>query len=195
MLGVARTRSGSDPKTSAPIGAGELMNETRVAEIEAKDWHIVLDEHIAEALEVALPKPDERTNVNAKPVYVGKWMILSDQDMTALKHHVLSSAVMGTVFASLIVTLSDPTIPLVWRACLLGGILTGLQALMVAVSNVGILCWEGKAVWLGACRRGVVALFDMWSDAHTVHLSNGATVWVDEYGYSVVLDDGGNNAA
>lgn len=174
--------------------------------MESQDWHIVLDEHIAEALEIALPKPDDKTNVNADPVYIGKWMILSDQDMTALKHHVLSSAVMGTVFASLIVTLSDPNIPLVWRACLLGGILTGLQALMVAVSNVGILCWEGRSVWLGASGRAVgrafsacgyvlVRAFDWWISIHTFTLDNGTQIWIDASGYSVVLTDLGEDTS
>lgn len=153
-----------------------------------------------------------KMNVNAEPLYIGKVMILSDQDGTALKHHALSSAVMGTVFVGLISTISNPEIPLLARIVLAGAILTGLQAVLVAVTNIGTSAWE---LWSNAGRpipsarvcvvcigrfciavsRGSIRVFyracqSAWNayvNAHTVTLDNGVTVWVDVYG-SVVID-------
>jgi len=158
-----------------------------------------VDAEVSIAVKAATSIDADKVNVNGKPFYIGPVMVLSDQDVTALKHHVLSSAVMGTVFASLIVTLSNPEIPLIWRACLLGGILTGLQGVLVAVSNVGIVAFEtwshhGRPLpfaFCGRCCRRVLShVWTAYISAHTVHLSNGATVWIDEYGYSVMIDEG-----
>ena len=159
--------------------------------IGVNDPMVILDTHIAAALEVALPKKDDRTNVNADPIYIGKWMILSDQDMTALKHHVLSSAVMGTVFAALIATISDPHSPLVWRALLMGGILTGMQAALVAAGNVVILawewCWPRRGLVVAGMRRCAVSVWNAYVSSHIVTLDNGATVYVDGF-YSYVIE-------
>lgn len=135
-----------------------------------------------------------KTNVNAHPFYIGPVMVLSDQDGTALKHHALSSAVMGTVFVGFIATLSDPAIPLIGRIFLMGGILTGLQALLVAASNVlfsATELWEqrGRPMPWHLCARCIAKCWEWWLAAHTVKLANGVTIWVDEFG-SVVLDDG-----
>jgi len=140
----------------------------------------------------------EKTNVNSEPLYIGPIMVLSDQDATALKHHILSSAVMGTVFASIITVISNPEIPLLWRACLLGGILTGMQAALVALSNVGIAGFElwvraNRPLpfrWIGdCCQRIVGAVWNAYVSAHTVCLANGAIVWIGDFGESVVLSE------
>lgn len=156
----------------------------------------------------------EKMSVNSHPFYIGRLMLLSDQDATALKHHVLSSAVMGTVFVGLIATISNPEIPLLGRIVLTGSILTGMQAMLVAITNLftsAVELWNGAGrpvptarvciVCVGrfcvAISRHGVRLFSraahgVWAAylaGHTVHLDNGVTVWVDAYG-SVVIDDG-----
>jgi len=142
----------------------------------------------------------EKTNVNSEPFYIGPIMVLSDQDLTFLKHHILSSAVMGTAFAGLIATISNPEIPLLYRAALMGGILTGMQSLLVAASNVFIsgvelwtragkpnLCWVCLACCWTGCKRSASWLWNAYVEGHTVHLGNGATVWIDGYS-TIVLD-------
>lgn len=154
-----------------------------------------------------------KMNVNAEPLYIGKLMLLSDQDGTALKHHALSSAVMGTVFVGLISTISNPEIPLLLRIVLAGAILTGLQAVLVGVTNLATSAWE---LWSGAGRpiptarvcivcvgrfciavsrtsirfflRCGTAAWNAYMHAHIVKLDNGTTIWLDLYG-SVVLED------
>lgn len=154
----------------------------------------------------------EKMNVNAEPLYIGKLMLLSDQDGTALKHHALSSAVMGTVFVGLISTISNPEIPLLLRIVLAGAILTGLQAVLVGVTNLATSAWE---LWSGAGRpvpsprfcvvcighfcvavsltsvrffRGACgAMWSAYVQAHMVTLDNGTVIWIDLYG-SVVLE-------
>lgn len=78
----------------------------------------------------------DAANTNEKPIYVGRLMLFSDQDLTSLKHNLVFTAVVSTVFAGMIGTISNPNIPLIWRALLLGSILTSLHAVCIAVWNL-----------------------------------------------------------
>ena len=94
----------------------------------------------------------------------------------------------------------------------MGGTLTGLQAILVATSNLGISAFElwsraGKPVptakvcivcigrfclvigrvSLRLVVRAAKATWNGYVQAHTVTLANGVTVWVDVYG-TVVLE-------
>lgn len=75
-------------------------------------------------------------NTNEKPIYLGKLMLFSDQDLTSLKHNLVFTAVVSTVFAGMIGTISNPEIPLIWRALLLGSILTSLHAVCIGIWNI-----------------------------------------------------------
>lgn len=90
---------------------------------------VVLPDNIAAFKEGA-------ANTNEKPVYIGKLMLFSDQDLTALKHNLVFTAVVSTVFAGMISVISNPQIPLIWRSILLGSILTGLHMVCIATWNL-----------------------------------------------------------
>lgn len=79
---------------------------------------------------------DGAANTNEKPIYLGNLMLFSDQDLTALKHNLVFTAVVSTVFAGMIGTISNPAIPLIWRALFLGIVLTGLHSACIAIWNV-----------------------------------------------------------
>lgn len=84
----------------------------------------------------------DAANTNEKPVYIGKLMLFSDQDLTALKHNLVYTGVVSTVFVGLIGTISNPHIPLVWRALLLGAVLTGLHSGCIAIWNLTQSFWQ-----------------------------------------------------
>lgn len=189
--------SNSDNSTSTEDIAKyqESMEANNLKEIETHDEPLVehvIEEKVNSALR-AIGLLDTRTTVNAQPFYIGPWMILSDQDMTALKHHILSSAVMGTAFAGLIAWVSSPSVPFYVKALVLGGVLTGAQAILVALGNVCILAWE--YCWPRRSSIGHALAKAAWwaveqnAKAHTFHLDNGATVYADQF-YAVVVNDG-----
>lgn len=78
----------------------------------------------------------DAANTNESPLYIGNHMLFSDQDLTALKHNLVYTGVVSTVFAGLIGTIANPAIPLWCRAILLATTLTTLHAGCIALWNL-----------------------------------------------------------
>lgn len=75
-------------------------------------------------------------DTNAEPVYLGKYMLFSDQDLTSLKHNLLGQMLVSTVFVGLLHYLSDERIPLLIRMVMAALIITGLHSVTIAIWNL-----------------------------------------------------------
>jgi hypothetical protein len=118
----------------------------------------------------------DAANTNEKPIYLGRLMLFSDQDLTSLKHNLVYTAVVSTVFAALIGTIADPRIPLAMRSLLLGSILTTLHAICIAVWNLTQSSWQ---VHPSLSPMGITR----WLCAHRVH---GVTVLASLVVFAVI---------
>ena len=74
-------------------------------------------------------------NTNEKPIYLGRYMLLSDQDLTSLKHNLIYTCVISTTLVPLLSVVQDPRIPLPIRMLLIATTFIGLH-------GAAIGCWN-----------------------------------------------------
>lgn len=63
-------------------------------------------------------------------------MVFSDQDLTALKHNLVGTAMISTVFVGLLSVIGDHRIPLPMRMAMMAVMVTGLHASTIALWNL-----------------------------------------------------------
>jgi hypothetical protein len=78
----------------------------------------------------------DAANTNEKPIYLGRYMLLSDQDLTSLKHNLIYTCVISTTLVPLLGVVQDPRIPLPIRMLLLGVTFIGLHGAAIALWNL-----------------------------------------------------------
>lgn len=78
----------------------------------------------------------DAANTNDDPVYLGRFMLFSDQDMVSLKHNLIGNTIVSTVFVGMLSTISNPAIPMLMRMLLVAVMVTGTHAIFVGVWNL-----------------------------------------------------------
>lgn len=85
---------------------------------------------------------EDAANTNDPPVYLGRYMLFSDQDMVAIKHNLIGNTIISTVFVGLLGTIENPAIPLPMRMLLVAILVTGAHAVFVGLWNLIQSLWQ-----------------------------------------------------
>lgn len=78
----------------------------------------------------------DAANTNESPIYLGRYMLFSDQDLTSLKHNLVGTGLISTVFVGLLKTIENDAIPLPMRMVIMAGMVTTLHASTIGLWNI-----------------------------------------------------------
>lgn len=118
------------------------------------------------------------TNVNSDPIYWGRYELLSDQDATTLKHHIVDQLVMSAGILAIIEAVNHTTWPRLLIVVCMASLLISIHTSTVMATNllIGVVqlhpaihprVW--MPLWIAKCRHGFV-LFIGWCLAIHVHV-------------------------